>query len=197
MGWCHEFGPEIRSGCNHPMVAGSGECHCDACGAYCEGRFKGCQAVWARGGTPPVVISPPAPSSIERPPVDATPADAGPSTPEVPSEPTPVPVSGLAPAHELPPSASAPGVAGPRLSPRDDDLLRAVCSALETVGAELRAMRTVVDGNGRHGGSQTEPVLDRLAELLDRFPARMQAAVREAVAEVSPNGRRNPPPSGV
>src|SRR2546423_808283 len=23
MGWCHEFGPQIREGCGHPMAAGA------------------------------------------------------------------------------------------------------------------------------------------------------------------------------
>ncbi len=48
MGWCSEFGVEIAS-CDHPMVAGADACHCDVCGARCEGRFDGCADVWARG----------------------------------------------------------------------------------------------------------------------------------------------------
>lgn len=39
---------EIAS-CDHPMVAGADACHCDVCGARCEGRFDGCPDVWARG----------------------------------------------------------------------------------------------------------------------------------------------------
>jgi hypothetical protein len=48
VGWCSEFGVEIAS-CDHPMVAGADACHCDVCGARCEGRFNGCPDVWARG----------------------------------------------------------------------------------------------------------------------------------------------------
>jgi hypothetical protein len=48
VGWCSEFGVEIAS-CDHPMVAGADACHCDVCGARCEGRFDGCPDVWARG----------------------------------------------------------------------------------------------------------------------------------------------------
>lgn len=50
MGWCHEFGAEIETGCGHPMVAGSTACSCAECGTLCKGRFEGgCEAVWARG----------------------------------------------------------------------------------------------------------------------------------------------------
>jgi DNA repair ATPase RecN len=49
MGWCHEFGPQISDGCDHPMVAGATSCTCAECGAECKGKFAGCVDVWARG----------------------------------------------------------------------------------------------------------------------------------------------------
>jgi hypothetical protein len=49
MGWCHAFGPQIREGCDHAMVAGSRSCSCPECGAVCPGKFPGCTAVWAAG----------------------------------------------------------------------------------------------------------------------------------------------------
>lgn len=49
MGWCHEFGPQISDGCDHPMVAGATSCICQQCGTECKGRFAGCVDVWARG----------------------------------------------------------------------------------------------------------------------------------------------------
>ncbi len=49
MGWCHEFGPQIRHGCGHPMVAESMSCQCPECGTVCWGRFAGCHRVWANG----------------------------------------------------------------------------------------------------------------------------------------------------
>src|SRR5437762_3395887 len=49
MGWCHEFGPQIREGCGHPMRAGESACVCPQCGVVCRGRFAGCAEVWARG----------------------------------------------------------------------------------------------------------------------------------------------------
>ncbi len=52
MGWCHEFGPEIRAGCDHPMVAGTDSCSCPECGVVCGGRFAGCRAVWDNGPHP-------------------------------------------------------------------------------------------------------------------------------------------------
>src|SRR5436305_9777872 len=59
MGWCHEFGPQIREGCGHPMRAGESACTCPQCGVVCRGRFTGCAEVWARGPREVHVISPP------------------------------------------------------------------------------------------------------------------------------------------
>lgn len=49
MGWCHEFGAQVRDGCDHAMVAGSASCHCPECGFECSGKFAGCSVVWAAG----------------------------------------------------------------------------------------------------------------------------------------------------
>ena len=50
MGICHEFGPTIQPGCDHPMVANrSDACTCLECGVVCHGKFAGCTTVWARG----------------------------------------------------------------------------------------------------------------------------------------------------
>jgi hypothetical protein len=49
MGWCHEFGPEINPGCDHPMVADAKSCRCAECGVVCTGRFSGCADVWKAG----------------------------------------------------------------------------------------------------------------------------------------------------
>jgi uncharacterized small protein (DUF1192 family) len=49
MGWCQAFGPQIRAGCDHSMVAASSSCSCPECGVVCKGKFAGCSAVWAAG----------------------------------------------------------------------------------------------------------------------------------------------------
>src|SRR4051794_5319601 len=49
MGWCHEFGPEINPGCDHPMVADANSCGCVHCGTVCKGRFNSCASVWKAG----------------------------------------------------------------------------------------------------------------------------------------------------
>jgi DNA-binding SARP family transcriptional activator len=49
MGWCHEFGSQIRAGCGHPMRAGENACVCPECGVVCTGKFAACDEVWARG----------------------------------------------------------------------------------------------------------------------------------------------------
>lgn len=55
MGRCHEFGTQIRQGCQHPMRPGTTSCGCNECGVVCGGQFDGCSDVWARGSTPVTV----------------------------------------------------------------------------------------------------------------------------------------------
>ena len=52
MGWCQEFGVQIRAGCDHVMVPGDDSCSCSECGTVCPGRFAGCSIVWRTGATP-------------------------------------------------------------------------------------------------------------------------------------------------
>ncbi len=59
MGRCHDFGVQVRADCEHPMQAGEDSCACPECDSVCEGRFKGCVAVWARGPRPVEVASSP------------------------------------------------------------------------------------------------------------------------------------------
>jgi hypothetical protein len=49
VGWCSDFGPHIKEGCDHAMVAGKASCSCGVCGAVCTGRFDACASVWAAG----------------------------------------------------------------------------------------------------------------------------------------------------
>jgi len=57
MGWCHEFGCQITTGCNHPMEAGASACSCAVCDTVCAGKFSGCPEVFARAVA---VAAPPA-----------------------------------------------------------------------------------------------------------------------------------------
>lgn len=72
MGWCHEFGCQITSGCNHPMKAGASACTCAICDTVCTGKFSGCPEVFARS-VPVAVSSRPAPA---QPPLARQPAPA-------------------------------------------------------------------------------------------------------------------------
>lgn len=58
MGWCHEFGVVVASGCSAPMVAGASSCSCPECGTECRGRFASCTDVWAAGPRPVSVRGP-------------------------------------------------------------------------------------------------------------------------------------------
>lgn len=62
MGWCHEFGCQITSGCNHPMKAGASACSCGMCDTVCAGKFSGCPEVFARS----VSVAAPAPGPNSR-----------------------------------------------------------------------------------------------------------------------------------
>ena len=57
MGRCHDFGVEVGADCEHPMEAGAKACVCPQCDSVCEGQFKGCADVWARGPRPVEVKS--------------------------------------------------------------------------------------------------------------------------------------------
>jgi hypothetical protein len=166
MGWCHEFGPQIREGCDHPMSAGQRECHCLVCGTRCEGRFQACSEVWGRGAAP-AFVAPPAPRVAPPPEVDPAPAPG--------------------------PTAGVPAAAVP--SPATNEVLRAVCSALETVGAELRAMRAALDqGHDPPDGVQSIRAMERMTEMLDRLPDQVQSAVRGALHS-APAATSSPPMS--
>jgi hypothetical protein len=58
MGRCHEFGTQIRNGCDHPMRPGDKSCFCPECGVVCGGQFDGCADVWARGLRPVTIAAP-------------------------------------------------------------------------------------------------------------------------------------------
>src|SRR5215218_6998191 len=75
MGWCHEFGCQITSGCNHPMKAGAAACTCTVCDTVCTGKFSGCPEVFARAV--PVAGPAPAPPRSEVSTTSPAPAPAG------------------------------------------------------------------------------------------------------------------------
>ena len=87
MGLCHEFGSQIRTGCNHPMRAGASACSCAECGVVCRGLFDGCPDVWARGPRP-VSISATRASAANGAPsaVATTPGRPGPIRPARPAQ---------------------------------------------------------------------------------------------------------------
>ncbi len=80
MGWCHAFGPQIREGCDHAMVAGSDSCSCAECAAVCRGLFPGCASVWAAGPRR-VTLTKPTKESGNLMPVPTAVAQAAPKGP--------------------------------------------------------------------------------------------------------------------
>jgi hypothetical protein len=142
VGWCHEFGPQIHEGCNHPMVARADSCSCDRCGTVCRGRFNGCPAVWERG------------VSFAGPPTQLEPiilADVDFSLNTMPSLPTAIvtPIAPLVP-PPLPPPVVKPVVAV--VPPRRTMVLKAVSTPRpritrnQTPPEGLAALRQRLDG---------------------------------------------------
>ena len=78
MGWCHEFGCQITSGCNHPMKAGASACTCTMCETVCRGKFSGCPEIFARS----VPVAAPTSRPAAQPPLarQAGPQAAAPAT---------------------------------------------------------------------------------------------------------------------
>lgn len=160
------------------MTAEAAACQCSVCGTRCEGRFKACTAVWSRGAHDVAFLAP---------------ASAPASAPAPVAGSIPRPAAGVA--LDDPPRPAAP----PTPTPTNlfvEDSLRAICTALEAVGAELRSLRTAVDAGrtASRGGPEDHAVLDRLAELLHRLPVQVRAAVREAMSRPAAE-QAHPPPA--
>jgi hypothetical protein len=178
MGWCHEFGARINDSCEHPMTAGSESCGCEACGVICKGRFASCEAVWARG--PQLVQITHSPSDAYERAVTQTPLGdppmTTPSRPPAPGEWAPVePIAGV------PSDLRGPG-GDARL-----EVMEWLRSAFDGMRAELRVLS---DGVARQQTSIADMVeanqaMGELASIAEVLPARVAAAVAEAVASIS------------
>jgi hypothetical protein len=137
MGWCSAFGPQIREGCDHAMVAGKDSCSCADCGAVCLGLFKGCAHVWAAGPRS-VVLTRPTSGQRSLVPISATPVEA--ATEAVRSTPAGPAVA----------AGAAAVVAAGAVVPADAGAVGEVTAAMETGGepddrSDIRALRDDVD----------------------------------------------------
>ncbi|HEX2046562.1 MAG TPA: BTAD domain-containing putative transcriptional regulator [Acidimicrobiales bacterium] len=102
MGWCHEFGCQITTGCNHPMKAGAAACTCAVCDTVCTGRFSGCPEVFARTVAVTAPSRPVASTSVPSGPPPSDPPRPAASRPAVsPPAPAPVPAPGPQPGGVL------------------------------------------------------------------------------------------------
>lgn len=154
MGWCADFGCRISDGCDYAMVAGATACTCQACGVRCEGKFRGCAAVWAAG-----------PRAGDAPRLKVAPKSAAPTI-EAGPDPQPV-IDALGEAVEL----LRQDVDAVRAGLRDGiDGLRYSVDALD---GQARTLGTVVQSLRRE--------VEVVAALLAQQPA-MLAAIAEAHA---------------
>lgn len=161
MGWCHEFGSQIREGCGHPMTAGDSTCACTTCGVVCAGKFSACSAVWERG---PRELTLASPAVVRRPgAVFPRPGTGGSAKPVVASEPAPV----AAPADD------GRGEVLEWLQSAFEGVRGDLARVMEAVALQQKALAALTDAEG---------VTAQLAELAEVLPDRVCAAVAEAIA---------------
>ena len=160
MGWCHEFGVQVRDGCDHPVTAGSSACHCTSCGVVCEGRFGGCATVWANGPRQVTLVRPQVLVGRARP----APPDKGPD-----AEPEP----------QRHPDAV--------VSPDDGrvEVLEWLQGAFEGLRAELRVVHEALTRQEKALAAlaEADSGIDRLLELAEGLPPRIGRAVSQAVSQ--------------
>jgi hypothetical protein len=175
MGWCHEFGVVVASGCSAPMVAGATSCACPECGTECHGRFASCTDVWAAGPRPVAV--------------------RGPESAAAPAQPAAALVASLVGGEGPAPSAAATGEVLAWMVGAVDDLRAEVQQVNEAVAAQqatVDRLVAAVAGGAPAAAGEREPLLvaelrswatgaaerDRdLARALADLPARVAAEV--------------------
>ncbi len=161
MGWCHEFGSQVREGCGHPMTAGDTSCACPTCGVVCTGRFSACGAVWARGPRDVTLASP---VIAPRPAVRAQANGGG---PVIPAEPAAVPE----------PADDGRGEVLEWLQSAFDGVRGDLALVIDAVGRQHEALTTL---------AQARAATTHLVELAEALPDRVRAAVADAVAAPTP-----------
>lgn len=176
MGWCHEFGSQIRHGCDHPMVAGTDSCSCPGCGVVCLGKFSSCDLVWERGPRQVTLVR-----AVHEAPAMALRDDGQLAlNPVRPEDRAPAPGTG----------APVPIEWTKILDGLQSDL-RVMSTALERQGEVLE--RQGESMAARNGQAQTL----RLSELVESLPERIGMAVSRALAQPVPDSSRSAaaPPS--
>lgn len=163
MGWCHEFGSQIREGCGHPMTAGDASCACAVCGVSCPGRFSSCSAVWARG---PREVAMASPVVVRRPAFVSRGEVSGAAT-------IPAAVAGPEPAAAMEPAEDGRGEVLEWLQSAFDGVRDDLAMVLDAVGRQQQALTSL---------SEREGATTRLVELAEALPDRVAAAVADAIA---------------
>lgn len=161
MGWCHEFGSQIREGCGHPMRAGESSCACTTCGVTCTGKFSACSAVWERG---PRELTLASPVVIRRPAAVAQRGSASNgSRAAVTAEPAAVGE----------PGEDGRGEVLEWLRSAFDGVRQDLATLMEAVAVQQQALSTL---------SEAEGVTAQLVELAETLPERVSLALADAIA---------------
>jgi hypothetical protein len=180
MGRCHDFGVEVRAGCEHPMQAAVNACVCPDCDSVCEGQFKGCADVWARGPRPVEVRS----STVGN--------GHGAGNGQLPS--APKRASDPLHAAAAPSEARAPAHGGTEPSTKvvdwPDLSTHALRTDLEALSGAVRHQQGVVTQlvaaySDLRRDSGREPLLMLVREVVEEALGRHEALLREAMARDS------------
>ncbi|HVE94870.1 MAG TPA: hypothetical protein VNB24_08130 [Acidimicrobiales bacterium] len=164
MGLCNAFGPQIREGCDHPMVAGADACYCAECGVVCKSKFEGCRDVWL--GAKPVPKN-----FVERP--AAAPAKAN----RTGNNGTPAPLD--APKSES--SSSSPQAPGQAAADLAVEAVRGLESSLGSLRADFEQLaETVSRLQSSHLHSAT--TVDGLRTSMNDMERERQTAAKRTAA---------------
>lgn len=172
MGWCHEFGSQIREGCGHPMTAGDTSCTCGTCGVVCAGRFSACSAVWARG---PRQVTLASPVLAGRPAVKA---DANGGSGVVATEPATVTNS----------ADDGRGEVLEWLQSAFDGVRGDLALVADAIARQQQALNTL---------THAEETTTHLVELAEALPDRVSTAVAGAVRAAAAVAVAGAPPAGL
>lgn len=196
MGWCHEFGPQIKEGCGHPMEAQEASCTCPECGVECTGRFDGCADVWRRRPEPVEVRFRPSPASrssrVETSGASSSPVGRDGREPAASAGP-----GGMLPVQHVAPGPSGAEVVSATESVELAEWLRDMFDGLWSEVQSLRDLlgehedlltRVVNDGGDQSVQQLAETLPQRIQEVvgeaLERREAELAGGVQSAVAEL-------------
>jgi hypothetical protein len=190
MGWCQEFGVQVKGGCDHVMVASLDSCSCAECGVICRGKFPGCATVWAAGPVEVALRRPTKALKVE-PPVPTSGPTNGKTTHS----------SEIAPRHVAAPAAN-------RLSADVIALVQSLRAEIQVLNSRIELVQDRADASVEAANAANQALADLPPKLGKAVSAALQqqrgailndlAALRKQLSADlgQPAGKERPPSDG-